>query len=163
MPIATEQRGTIAGFAVLCIAGACTWCTFGPAWSWPAEIFHGPARASGIALFNTCGAAGMPLGCITQEDDEHSVFFLHLGLPRYSTSSGTMSVNAMMNPKRRLTLRLSQVMPTCTYLCKYLVWKLVHLCPSYEASNSLFLGELVDRKSCWTLPEHIPCKHDGPS
>ncbi|BDA49379.1 Putative tartrate transporter [Coccomyxa sp. Obi] len=61
-PIATEQRGTIAGFAVLCIAGACTWCTFGPAWSWPAEIFHGPARASGIALFNSCGAAGGIIG-----------------------------------------------------------------------------------------------------
>ena len=58
VPIATQQRGTIAGFAVLCVAGACTWCTFGPAWSWPAEIFHGPARASGIALFNSCGAAG---------------------------------------------------------------------------------------------------------
>jgi hypothetical protein len=58
VPIATQQRGPIAGFAVLCIAGACTWCTFGPAWSWPAEIFHGPARASGIALFNTFGSCG---------------------------------------------------------------------------------------------------------
>ena len=28
------------------------------AWGWPAEIFHGPARASGIAIFNSFGAAG---------------------------------------------------------------------------------------------------------
>ena len=42
---------------MLCI-GSLTFCTFGPAWGWPAEIFHGPARASGIAIFNTFGAAG---------------------------------------------------------------------------------------------------------
>ena len=56
-PYATAQHGTFAGFAMLCI-GSLTFCTFGPAWGWPAEIFHGPARASGIAIFNTFGAAG---------------------------------------------------------------------------------------------------------
>ncbi|CAL8464256.1 g3791 [Coccomyxa elongata] len=62
IPIATQHSGTVAGFAVLCIADACTWCVSGPALSWPAEIFHGPARASGIALMNTCGSAGGIIG-----------------------------------------------------------------------------------------------------
>ncbi|CAL5226986.1 g9873 [Coccomyxa viridis] len=60
-PYAVAHRGTVAGFALLCI-GSFTFCTFGPAWGWPAEIFHGPARISGCAIFNSFGAAGGIIG-----------------------------------------------------------------------------------------------------
>ncbi|KAK9808754.1 hypothetical protein WJX72_003060 [[Myrmecia] bisecta] len=59
---AIKHQGAVVGFVVLVIAGASDWSCFGPAFSWPAELFHGRARAVAVGLFNTLGTCGGIIG-----------------------------------------------------------------------------------------------------
>ncbi|CAK0780076.1 hypothetical protein CVIRNUC_004930 [Coccomyxa viridis] len=62
VPTALRRSGGIAGFAVLCIAGASTFAGIAPCTSWVPALVHGPAVNTGFGIFNTMGTMGGIIG-----------------------------------------------------------------------------------------------------